>query len=232
MAIRKNQKNLSAPEWADFIDAVAKTHGLGVAKPAYREFVKVHQRAMNMSDPIGMTWHVHSMGPNMPGTNFLAWHRRFLLQMEHRLQKVHPTLMIPYWDAITDRALPASLNTPALLSAWGVTRSWDASQLATAADLALVNQLGSFPTFQTTLEGAVHGAVHNAIGGDMATNRSPADPIFWLHHANIDRIWAQWQTAHPGQNPPNPNETLKPTPLFGVKVSTVLNIATLGYSYQ
>jgi tyrosinase len=22
---------------------------------------------------------------------------------------------------------------------------------------------------------------------------SPNDPIFWLHHANVDRIWAQWQ---------------------------------------
>lgn len=229
---RKNQNTLTPAEWAAFIDAIAKTHGLGAKKPAYREFVKVHQRAMSMSDPIAMTWHVHSMGPMMPGTNFLAWHRRFVLRMEHRLQKEHPGVTIPYWDAITDRALPAALNTPALLSAWGVTRSWDAGWLASAGDLALVEQLGSFGMFQATIEGSVHGGVHNAVGGDMATSRSPADPLFWLHHANIDRIWAKWQAAHPGHNPPNPNETLKPSPLFGVKVSSVVDTAALGYRYQ
>ncbi|MBX9258343.1 tyrosinase family protein [Desmonostoc muscorum CCALA 125] len=25
---------------------------------------------------------------------------------------------------------------------------------------------------------------------------SPNDPIFWLHHANVDRLWAQWQENH------------------------------------
>jgi len=28
-----------------------------------------------------------------------------------------------------------------------------------------------------------------------------SDPIFWMHHADIDRLWWQWQQAHPGQNP-------------------------------
>ena len=27
---------------------------------------------------------------------------------------------------------------------------------------------------------------------------SPADPLFWLHHAEVDRIWHQWQQRHPG----------------------------------
>jgi tyrosinase len=22
---------------------------------------------------------------------------------------------------------------------------------------------------------------------------SPADPIFWMHHANLDRVWWSWQ---------------------------------------
>lgn len=25
---------------------------------------------------------------------------------------------------------------------------------------------------------------------------SPNDPVFFLHHANIDRIWCKWQEAH------------------------------------
>ena len=38
-----------------------------------------------------------------------------------------------------------------------------------------------------------HNAAHRFIGGHMGGAYSPNDPIFWLHHANVDRIWAQWQ---------------------------------------
>ncbi len=27
---------------------------------------------------------------------------------------------------------------------------------------------------------------------------SPNDPVFWLHHAFIDKLWAEWQRRHPG----------------------------------
>jgi tyrosinase len=30
----------------------------------------------------------------------------------------------------------------------------------------------------------------------MASMRSPADPLFMLHHANVDRMWALWQDIH------------------------------------
>src|SRR5437899_3156791 len=112
MNIRKNQTALSQSEWADFIDAINKTHGIGIAPPRYRDFVRIHNRAMNPADPVGMSWGVHTMGLMMPGRNFLAWHRQFLLKLEQRLQKVHANVTIPYWDAITDRAIPAPLATP------------------------------------------------------------------------------------------------------------------------
>jgi len=65
----------------------------------------------------------------------------------------------------------------------------------------------------------------------MAGTNSPADPVFWLHHANIDRLWAEWQKTHRGQNPANLNETLKPSPIVQGKVSKYLNITSLGYTY-
>ena len=40
---------------------------------------------------------------------------------------------------------------------------------------------------------ATHNAAHNFVGGHMGRGFSPNDPIFWLHHANVDRIWANWQ---------------------------------------
>jgi tyrosinase len=38
-----------------------------------------------------------------------------------------------------------------------------------------------------------HKSVHVYVAGNMGTLHSPADPLFFLHHANIDRIYAAWQ---------------------------------------
>jgi tyrosinase len=40
---------------------------------------------------------------------------------------------------------------------------------------------------------ATHNTGHNLIGGHMSGGFSPNDPTFWLHHANVDRLWATWQ---------------------------------------
>ena len=42
------------------------------------------------------------------------------------------------------------------------------------------------------LEGQPHNNVHNCIGGLMEDMLSPIDPLFFLHHANIDRLWDVW----------------------------------------
>jgi tyrosinase len=68
------------------------------------------------------------------------------------------------------------------------------------------------------LEGTPHGTVHTAVGG--VQRRGPdghmhqdlglmslfgtaaLDPIFWLHHANLDRLWEKWRRDPlPGHNP-------------------------------
>jgi hypothetical protein len=51
--------------------------------------------------------------------------------------------------------------------------------------------------FQSDIEGNVHGYVHCTVvpcpGPDMgAVGYSANDPIFWAHHANIDRMWDCW----------------------------------------
>jgi tyrosinase len=45
---------------------------------------------------------------------------------------------------------------------------------------------------QGFLEGTPHNLIHNSIGAYMPTAGSPRDPIFMMHHSNIDRIWAVW----------------------------------------
>ena len=70
-------------------------------------------------------------------------------------------------------------------------------------------------SFRTALEGwygheHIHNMVHAWVGGQiiktispniithefagtMSHGGSPNDPVFWLHHSNIDRLWADWQ---------------------------------------
>ncbi|MGY1707504.1 tyrosinase family protein [Geodermatophilus sp. SYSU D00697] len=39
----------------------------------------------------------------------------------------------------------------------------------------------------------MHNRVHVWIGGDMERATSPNDPVFYLNHCNVDRIWESWQ---------------------------------------
>lgn len=38
----------------------------------------------------------------------------------------------------------------------------------------------------------LHNRVHVWVGGDMAPSTSPNDPVFYLNHCNVDRIWEKW----------------------------------------
>ena len=56
------------------------------------------------------------------------------------------------------------------------------------------------------------------------------DPIFWAHHANVDRIFSEWQAAHPSVQPTDAimNQALAP---FGMTVKQIWDITKLGYDY-
>lgn len=226
-SVRRNQAALSQEAWAAFVAAIDATHGTGAAPPAYRKFVQVHVEGM--SGPGMHTWGVHSM-QGMAGRNFLAWHRQYLLQFERRLQAVDAAVTIPYWDWLVDRAIPAELNQRAQLRRWSITREWRPQYLPLAAEVDAVMSRPDFDSFQRTLE-QVHNNVHRAVGGEMATATSPSDPLFWVHHANIDRLWADWQKQHRRARVSNSSETLQPARLFGVPVSGVLKVSKLGYRY-
>lgn len=56
-------------------------------------------------------------------------------------------------------------------------------------------------SFRNVLEGwvgggQIHNAVHRWVDGSMQPGTSPNDPVFFLHHCNIDRLWAVWQQKH------------------------------------
>ena len=226
--VRKNQKNLTATEWARFIHAIESLAETGIPAPRYQDFVEIHRLAMDTM--AGMMWGAHTM-PGHDGRNFLSWHREYLAKLEAALMIVNPLVTIPYWDWVNDRAIPAPLNNAADLAEWGVTRgTFSSGSLPTAPVINGVIANTAFTGFMGALEGP-HGWVHNAVGGTMGTSTSPKDPIFWLHHGFIDKLWADWEAAHPGANPPNTSETLVPTPIMTRTVNQVLSTQALGYVY-
>jgi tyrosinase len=43
----------------------------------------------------------------------------------------------------------------------------------------------------------LHNRVHVWVGGDMGPSTSPNDPVFYLNHCNVDRVWQGWLQRHP-----------------------------------
>jgi len=62
-----------------------------------------------------------------------------------------------------------------------------------------------FSSYTGNCENVPHNAMHDAIGGLTGWMDNPLsaalDPIFWLHHANIDRLWVIWE-KDPTHTPP------------------------------
>ena len=62
-------------------------------------------------------------------------------------------------------------------------------------DTALWNR-SSVASFRNNVEGwspfGLHNRVHVWVGGDMLPSTSPNDPIFYMNHCNVDRIWEAW----------------------------------------
>ncbi|MEJ0074492.1 MAG: tyrosinase family protein [Alphaproteobacteria bacterium] len=90
----------------------------------------------------------------------------------------------------------------------------------------------------------IHNLLHNFSGGaspypvgpnnefstgDMVDpGRTAFDPIFWGHHSNVDRLWAEWQRTNPGRGPDNPDAVLPP---WNFTVADTYSISALGYEY-
>jgi len=91
----------------------------------------------------------------------------------------------------------------------------------------------------------IHNLIHNFSGGAnpnygpqfpseqqygymISAGTTARDPIFWGHHSNVDRLWAEWQTLHPGAGPDDPNDILAP---WTLTVGDVASIYDLGYEY-
>jgi tyrosinase len=65
---------------------------------------------------------------------------------------------------------------------------------------------GHFLSPHGQLESQPHDIIHDKLGGPTGLmsdpNTAARDPIFWLHHANIDRLWKRWLDRGGGRADP------------------------------
>ncbi len=160
---------------------------------------------------------IHTRGNPINGTQFLPWHRLFIVDLEQSLRSSGVSnadkITIPYWDWTIENNVSnitwddfGFLDLPTLNNnSFNITRgSMTGSGLATTSNLNSMLALNSnLPTsfelasnsssfFSKRLE-HWHNAGHNFIGGTMGGFTSPQDPVFYLHHNFVDKLWQDWE---------------------------------------
>lgn len=165
---------------------------------------------------------------------FLSWHRGLLKRFEGELRKISGVsdMRLPYWNYYATPNMPAEFlveHSPLWRSDRVATDVTDALSLVPFGDDVIHFQRGSGNAFESKLETAPHNPVHDIIGGAMSNiTFSPADPIFYLHHANIDRLWAAWVLAGNGRDmPPEDDPYWQGDPLnYGPAIRSVPKVWT------
>ena len=198
-------------------------------------------------------------------SHFLTWHRGYVFYFERILREASgdPTFNLPYWDwtDLAAQGLPGAFRDPqSPLFASPRSMNQAGSTLPTSVRIRALQALtlrsffpangnagfgvlGAQGTGKGALEQPPHDSVHSIISGLMGSTRTAAqDPIFWLHHCNVDRLWEVWLRRGGGRANPTSNQWLNvsfnrfydetgniASPL---RVSQLGRTADLGYTYD
>jgi tyrosinase len=176
---------------------------------------------------------------------FLAWHRGYLYYFERQLRAVSGDtgLVLPYWVYYANPNIPSEFLSPTSGNPLyiGGRVNTNISRALTMAPFS--PSIANFPRFSSNpfepnLENAPHNPVHDIIGGAMTSMQSPNDPIFWLHHGNIDRLWVAWVAAGGGRQMPATSNSywsgsfIYNSALTMSRLLTYNNRSSLNYYYQ
>lgn len=222
----------------------------------YSQYVPYYDGITDQTPPDSVattTWATcqHSGGQqSQQAQNFFLWHRMYLYYFEKVLQWASgdPALRLPYWN-YTD---PADLAIPAEIRKMDSVfydqkrdpgMNAGTSQLSSIrTDIDAAMKISDYLNFEFKIERGIHGYVHCTVGptcpvahmGDVPLAGN--DPVFYTHHANIDRIFACWETKYgiPAGSWstqtfsfPDENGVLQTQP-----VSDFLDTTKLGYVYD
>jgi tyrosinase len=202
--IRKNANVLTPAEVSRFVAAFAQLNNQGAGR--FADFRNMHTNAGSPE------------AHGAPG--FLPWHRAYLLDLERELQAIDSSVALPYWRfdqpapnlftgaffGVSNSIGTVQFNATNPLQFWvtdgvqGINRrpffnttTGFANVINEAQTLALGGSTAQYGSFRN-LEGNPHGSAHVSFGGSISSIPTAAkDPLFFLLHANVDRLWAKWQ---------------------------------------
>ncbi len=250
------RRSVNQPEAAADLEAYGRAVAIMKAKPAddplsWTSLASIHQQRCPHRN-----WY------------FLPWHRAYLAAFERACRNLSgkADFALPYWDWFIDRQLPepfrGSANSGNILwedrpgfpenaslpietfgeatlerilasegfEAFGSSRPFNQNSL----DSSWQRKSGA----STELEFGPHNNVHGILLGVMVSGLSPLDPIFWLHHCNVDRIWSLWTARHPTFALDElflgfefANDFTAVASDVPARVQKLLNTERLGYSY-
>jgi tyrosinase len=189
---------------------------------------------------------------------FLPWHRAYLYHFELALQDHDRNVALPWWDWMNEPGIPAAYeqrrpggkinplqSAPIKPYMANPQAGWPTvTRRAPGANTQTLppplRERGNWvmePTSYTEFSRRVtllHNNIHGWLGGTMGqVDWAAYDPIFWAHHAMVDRLWRIWQHRNPGALPA---ADILETPLqLGKKpiltVRETIDVKRLGYDY-
>ena len=202
--VRKNANTLTPGERDRFVAAFAQLNNQGAGR--FADFRNMH---VAVSSPQA---HFNA--------GFLPWHRAYLLDLERELQAIDASVALPYWrfdqpapNIFTGDFLGSSnamgtvqFSATNPLQFWttdgvqGINRqpffntaAAPPGLLNEAQTLALGGAGNLYASFRA-MEGNPHGQAHVSFDGSISQIPTAAkDPLFFLLHCNVDRLWAKWQ---------------------------------------
>ena len=173
------------------------------------------------------TWNTCQSHSGQNANHFLPWHRMFVYYFERLVRQAsgRSDFTLPYWDyTSTDPAkrgiVPQQFRLPDDPLFGSLYRA-NRSSVANGGQRLDVNQpadmmgiddamaktsystVGSVTGFCRAIDSGIHGRIHTLVGTTKGMGAVPYagnDPLFWVHHSNIDRMWTSWN-RNGGTNP-------------------------------
>ena len=201
--------------------------GMAASDPvlvSYRKAIKA-MKLLPTSNPLSWDYQAAIHGTLLSGSHiawntcehgthlFWCWHRMYLYWFERIIRKMSgdPGWALPFWDYHdpAQRTLPppfrvsgselfvAAPNRPSIWNSGSA--SFPAGHVDPSAGMAALDYFIA----QGDIEGNPHDNVHVDIGGWMGDiSEAAQDPVFYVHHSNIDRYWNLWLAQGGGRHDP------------------------------
>ena len=210
-------------------------------------------------------WNTCQSHAGQNSNHFLPWHRMFVYFFEQIIREVsgRADFTLPYWDYTSNDPakrgiLPVQFRMPTD-PVFGVLYRSNRTSLANTGQRIDKNQptdqmditpsmaipsyttVGTVTGFCRSIDANIHGRIHVLVGTSTnmgAVPNAARDPLFWVHHSNIDRLWASWNAL--GFANPTTGTWLNAPFVFadrlGQRVSGRLrdffSTSVLGYGYE